>query len=219
MQPTGQPVARNNEDYTDEFCTHTLTHGGNRRHRMVKSPCNCRREKKEVAERTSAHLLPRPFPTRTARQRQSLTQNGYFTAFMQKCTRPLPAQRWGSKGPANWSLHAMVVVVCRCVVFAVPFARARLPNRRKRRRRRPLRPHRAHLQKNSAAQCVEVNQRLLGLQDKAHKGEDSRRWARCGLQRGGWVRQSCWCSLRAWFSCASFFPSRWCSMAPGLQEP
>jgi hypothetical protein len=75
------------------------------------------------------------------------------------------------------------------------------------------------LQKNSAAQCVEVNQRLLGLQDKAHKGEDSRRWARCGLQRGGWVRQLCWRSLRAWLTCTSFFPSRWCSMAPGLQEP
>jgi hypothetical protein len=131
---------------------------------------------------------------RTARQRQSVTQNGYFTAFMKKCTRPLPAQRWGSKGPANWSLHAMVVVVCRCVVSAVPFARARLPNRRKRRRRRPLRPHHAHLQKSSAAQCVDVSEHLLRLQDKAltrgdprRTNQDPRRWARCGVQLGDGV--------------------------------
>ena len=62
MQPTGEPVARNNEDDTDEFCTRTHTHGGNRRQRMVKSPCNCRRETKEVGERASTHLLPNSAP-------------------------------------------------------------------------------------------------------------------------------------------------------------
>ena len=134
----------------------------------------------------------------------------------------------------------MVVVVCRCAVFAGPFARAGLPNRRKRRRCRPLRPHHAHLQKNSAAQCVEVNQHLLRLQDKAHKGQDPHRWARCGVQRGCWVLQLCWRSLRAWLTYTLMThrsrstpcnlrsrksqsprskPSRFCTIAPGRAEP
>ena len=88
--------------------------------------------------------------------------------------------------------------------FAGPFARSgqlETPTASPR-----LRPHHAHLQKSSAAQCVEVNEHLLRLQDKAHEGEDP---GRTKQDPHRWP-VACSCAMAfSWnLTCASFFAKK-----------